>query len=82
MAVAPDNSALQVFYGTLPLVGAILLAQWNSNRRLDDLKAALNKRIDDLTSTVSNGFNEVNDRLGRLEGRVSDLEKSTRMIRS
>ncbi len=26
----PSDGALQVFYGTLPVVAAILLANWNS----------------------------------------------------
>jgi hypothetical protein len=43
MTIAPENSALQVFYGPLPLMGAILLAQWKENKRVDDLKTALNK---------------------------------------
>lgn len=111
MTAGPDNSALQVFYGTLPLVGAILLAHWNNmrnlgdlgkriddlgvalNKRIDDLNAALSKRIDDLNTTfskrsddvvlsVTNGFRDVNGRLDRLDVRVSDLEKTTRLVRS
>jgi hypothetical protein len=38
----PNSQALQAFYGTLPLVGAILLANWSNNKRLDDF----NKRDD------------------------------------
>jgi tetrahydromethanopterin S-methyltransferase subunit G len=100
MLAAPDNSALQVFYGTLPLMGAVILAIWNNNARLtelskrmddmnrslgqrmDDMNTALNKRIDDLTIVVTNGFKDMNERLGRLESRVADLEKGLRLVQS
>lgn len=78
----PTGQALQVFYGTLPLVAAILLANWNNNKRLDDLNkriddlgTSLNKRIDDLAMTVNTGFADVKTRL-------SDLEEGTHLIRS
>jgi len=88
----PAPQALQVFYGTLPLVAAILLAIWSNNKRLDDLKTSidnriddlktsLNKRIDDLTTTVNTGFTDVKASIAKLETRVSDLEKGTRLIR-
>jgi hypothetical protein len=77
----PNTQALQVFYGTLPLVAAILLANWNNNKRLDDLKTSLNKRIDDLAAVVTSGFTDVKERLGKLEDRVSDLAKATRVVR-
>jgi hypothetical protein len=54
----PNYQALQVFYGTLLLVGAILLANWSNNKRLDDPKTALNARIDDLKSTLENRLNK------------------------
>ena len=89
MAAVPDNSALQVFYGTIPLIGAILLANWNNNLRLkelsnrmDDLKVALNKRIDDLNTATTNGFKDVKDQLGRLKDRITDLEKGSLLVRS
>jgi hypothetical protein len=81
MTIAPENSALQAFYGTLPLMGAILLAPRKENKRVDDLKTALNKRIDDLHTTVTEGFKDVKERLGKLEERVSDLEKGLRVVR-
>jgi len=71
----PNYQALQVFYGTLPLMGAILLANWNNNKRLDDLKTALTARIDDLKSTLEN-------RLTSIEARLSDLEKGLHVVRS
>jgi tetrahydromethanopterin S-methyltransferase subunit G len=78
----PSDNALQVFYGTLPVVGAILLANWNNNKRLDDLnkrlddlKTSLNKRLDDLAAQMNTGFSEVKTALGKLDTRVSELEK-------
>ncbi len=89
----PSAQALQVFYGTLPLVAAILLTNWNNNRRLEDLKVSLNKRIDDmalslnkrlvdLTMTVNAGFTDVKTSLSKLEARVADLEKGNYVVRS
>ena len=85
----PNIQALQVFYGMLPVFGAILLANWNNNKRLDDfgrrvddLKASLNGRIDDLKSSMDNQFREVNVRLDKLTDRVDNLEKATRLVRS
>jgi hypothetical protein len=79
---APDNSALQVFYGTLPFMGTILFISWKESKRLDDLKNALNKRIDDLHAVITDGFRDVKERLGKVEDRVSDLEKGMRVVRS
>lgn len=85
----PDNSALQVFYGSIPLIGAILLTSWKDNKRfegvnkrIDDLRTSLNKRIDDLNAIIMNGFRDVSERLGRLEDRVTELEKGSRLVRS
>jgi hypothetical protein len=73
--IVPNDSALQVFYGTLPVVAAILLANWNNNKRLDDLKTSLNKRIDDLSGQMNTGFTDVKNALGKLDARVAELEK-------
>jgi hypothetical protein len=81
MTLAPDNSALQVFYGTLPLIGTAVLAIWNNNKRLDDLKTALNKRIDDLAAEMRSNFTDVKTSLGKLDTRVSDLEKNLHLVR-
>jgi hypothetical protein len=89
----PTSQALQVFYGTLPLVATILLSMWNNNKRLDDLKTSLNKRIDDLTttlnkrvddltSTANTGFADVKASIAKLDTRITELEKGTRLIRS
>jgi hypothetical protein len=71
----PNYQALQVFYGTLLLVGAILLANWSNKKRLDDLKTALNARIGDLNSTLEN-------RLTSIESRLSDVERGLHLIRT
>jgi hypothetical protein len=69
----PTNAALQVFYGTLPLIGAILLAAWTNNARLNDLRESLGKRMDDLRDSLGK-------RIDSLADRVSELEKGTRLI--
>jgi hypothetical protein len=95
----PSNDAVQVFYGTLPLLGGIMLAAWNNNKRLDhfnkrlddlktslskqmnDMNTALNKRINDLVGRIDSGFQQVNERIGKLEDRVTDIEKGMRLVR-
>jgi len=91
----PSDSALQVFYGTLPVVAAILLANWNNNKRLDDLnkriddfskriddlKTSLNTRIGDLATQMTTGFADVKGSLAKLDTRVSELEKGLRIVR-
>ncbi len=71
----PNTEAIQVFYGTIPLVAAILLTNRNNNKRLDDLKVSINKRIDDLRTEMNIGFADVKSAIGKLDSRVSDLEK-------
>ena len=81
MVVGPDNSALQVFYGSLPVVGAILLASWREGKRFDDLKTSLNKRIDDLKDEMVRSFKQVNDQIGKVEDRLTEVEKAQRLVR-
>jgi hypothetical protein len=87
----PTVQTLQVFYVTLPLIAVILLAMWNNNKRIDDLKTSVNKRIDDLTITfnkrvddlttsVNTGFADVKVSIGKLDTGVSDFEKGTRPL--
>jgi hypothetical protein len=78
----PSGQALQVFYRTFALVAAILLTNWNNNKRLDDLKTSLNKRIDDLAMSVNTGFSDIKTSLGKLEARVADLDKGKYIVRS
>jgi predicted nucleic acid-binding Zn-ribbon protein len=65
----PSDSALQVFYGTLPVVAAILLANWNNNKRLDDL----NKRIEDLNKRIEDLNKRIDDLKTSLNTRIGDL---------
>ncbi|HEX4230302.1 MAG TPA: hypothetical protein VHZ07_16620 [Bryobacteraceae bacterium] len=71
MAVSPDNSALQVFYGTLPLLGAFLLGIRKKGKRVDDLRDEMRR-----------GFQTVESRLGRLEDRLTELERTARLVRN
>ena len=66
MIAAPDNSALQVFYGTLPLMGAVILAIWNNNARLTELS----KRMDDINAMLSKRMDDMNIALNK---RIDDL---------
>jgi uncharacterized protein YlxW (UPF0749 family) len=82
MAVAPDNSALQVFYGTVPLVATAVWAIWSNNsrlnelsKRLDDLKNSLNQRIDGLADQV----HQQGVKLDGLSEKVSSID--TRLAR-
>ncbi len=77
---APNDSALQVFYGTLPLMGAVILAIWNNNarlselsKRIDDIRITLDKRINDLKSGMDIQFKEIRERL-------TALERDSRMV--
>jgi polyhydroxyalkanoate synthesis regulator phasin len=62
----PGAQALHVFYGTVPLVAAILIGIWSNNKRLDDL----NKRIDDQKTSLEK---RIDDLKGSLEKRFDDL---------
>jgi hypothetical protein len=72
----PTNAALQVFYGTLPLIATALLAMWNNNARLTELS----KRMDDLGKRVDDLRGDLGKRIDDLAARVLDLEKGTRLI--
>jgi len=92
VVILPDSSALQVFYGTLPVIGAGVLGFWHGSKRLedmrfsfnkwiDDLAMLFNKRIDDLAAAMNSGFSDVRAGISKLESRVSDVEKSSRFVR-
>ena len=72
----PTNAALQVLYGTLPLIGAIMLAAWTNNARLSDMS----KRMDDLREAIGKRIDDLGHRIDDLSSRVSDLGKGTRLI--
>jgi hypothetical protein len=74
----PNYQALQVFYGVLPVVGAILLANWNNNKRIEDIKTGIYARFDDLNKRLD----DFRSSLDRLSDRVTDLEKGIRLVRS
>jgi hypothetical protein len=77
----PTDDALQVFYGTVPLIAAILLANWNNYKRLDDV----NRRVDDgkasLSVQMTAGFASINTSLGEVETRLSYLVRGTHLVR-
>jgi len=52
------------------------------NKRIDDLSVTLNKRIDDLTNNVNTGFADVKASIAKLDTRITELEKGTRLIRN
>jgi len=54
----PNTEALQVFYGTLPLVVAIFAALWKTDKHLNQLEASINKRIDDMTTMNNRIFRD------------------------
>lgn len=47
-------------------------------RRIDDQAKSLGQRIDDLRSEMKSGFDNVNERLGRLEIRFDRIEDEVR----
>ena len=57
----PDNSAFQVFYGTLPLMVTAVLAIWNNNKRLNEMS----KRMDDIKSSLENRIGDLHTGFGR-----------------
>ena len=74
----PNNDSLQVFYGTLPLVGAILLGQWKEAKRLDDFRTSINKRLDDLSVSLNARMADMGIRLGKIEDRLADPSRVLR----
>lgn len=69
-----NNQALQVFYGTIPLIVVILLAIWINNKRIEELS----KRIDDLrsymTSEIASLREFIRSEIRRVEDRIERLE--------
>lgn len=70
----PDSQALQVFYGSIPLIVVILLAIWINNQRIGELS----KRIDDLraymTSEIASLREFIRSEIRRLEERIERIE--------
>jgi tetrahydromethanopterin S-methyltransferase subunit G len=81
------NPALQQFLSVaLPimvtLVATIWIAQWSQNKRFDDvnnrisdLNSDLNARIADLRSDMNRRFDEVNQRLERIESKLENHDQ-------
>ena len=73
----PNIEALQVFYGSIPVIVTILIAVFSNNKRLDDL----GKRIDDLRDSFGKqlaseigGLREfIRSEIRRLEDRIERI---------
>lgn len=65
--MTPNVQALQVFYGTLPIIGVILAALWTNNKRIDDLKDSLTGQISGLREFIRSEVKRLEDRIERLE---------------
>jgi hypothetical protein len=72
----PDNQALQVFYGTVPLV-LIVIAAWLRESTL--LKDIL-KRLGNLETSVAQFKDEVRRDLGQIKARLVVLETRAGVI--
>jgi chaperonin cofactor prefoldin len=68
----PTSQALQVFYGTLPLVGAILWAAFSQRLLLQDIL----KRLTALETRIKS----VEDKLGKVVERLTVLETRAGII--
>jgi tetrahydromethanopterin S-methyltransferase subunit G len=81
----PNSEALQVFYGTLPLIGAAVLAVWTNNyrlgelsKRLDDGLAGVNKRLDDSLGAVNK---RLDDGQGALQAFRADVRQDFKEVK-
>jgi hypothetical protein len=67
----PNVEALQVFYGSIPVIATILIALWSNNRRIDDLRDSFSKllksEIDGLREFIRSEIRRLEDRIERLE---------------
>jgi hypothetical protein len=45
----PNNLALQVFYGTIPVIALVLVGAWSSNKRLGEIA----RRLDAIEAIVA-----------------------------
>ena len=65
----PDNQALQVFYGTAPLIIVLLAIFWRENALLKDILARLG-RMEGALDKVKDSLAQVRERLVKLESRA------------
>ena len=81
----PSNEALQVFYGSIPAILAIVLAVWNNNSRLTSLETSLNKRIDSLEISLNKRIDDlktyVTEELRDIKQRLTNLESYNKVIK-
>lgn len=64
------SPAVNVFLGTLPLLGAILWGLLQNNRQIDVLRGDLKSRFDSLDKRIDG----VDQRLGRMETRIDSID--------
>lgn len=77
----PNNEALQVFYGSIPVIITVFVAVFTNNKRLDDLREGLSARITDLKTGIESRLSSIENRLTAIESRLSDVEKGQRAVR-
>lgn len=74
----PDNSALQVFYGSIPVMATILMAVFvavfTNNKRMDDLRDTISNRITDLKTSIESRFAMVESRFTMVDSHFSAIE--------
>jgi Tfp pilus assembly protein PilO len=79
----PDNQALQVFYGTVPLILIVVAAWLRESMLLKDILARLGRLETELTqfkNEVRQEFSEVNKELGQIKERLVVLETRAGII--
>ena len=64
----PTNDALQVFYGTLPLVLIVVAVWFRGSKLLNDILSRLGK-IEDRLKSIESKFEVHGERITRLEER-------------
>lgn len=67
----PNNQALQVFYGNIPLIIVLFAGSWINNRRIDDMRETLKARITDLKTSIKLRLSAIENRLTAMETRLS-----------
>lgn len=65
--MTPTGQALQVFYGTLPLILIILGVWFRENTLLKDILARLGR--------IEDRMNRIEERMDRIEGKLHDIDK-------
>lgn len=79
----PDNQALQVFYGTVPLILIVVAAWLRESMLLKDILArlaGLETELSQFKDEVRKEFGEVNKELGRINERLVVLETRAGVI--